>query len=83
MLDIINAFWHRENLVLDPECPTSLKSMYNDLREIGLRQMWLGFLPIGMVDYQESHYQQIGSRKSAKKWGLDLVQKIMCVTHGL
>ena len=83
MLEIITAFWHGENLVLDPECPQALKSMYNTLRDIGLHQMWLGFLPVGMVEYQESYYQQIGSRKSSKKWGLDLVQKMLRATHGL
>ena len=57
--------------------------MYNTLRDIGLHQMWLGFLPVGMVEYQESYYQQIGSRKSSKKWGLDLVQKMLRATHDL
>ena len=55
MLEIITTFWHGEDLVLDPGCPKSLKSMYNNLREIGLHQTWLGFLPIGMIDYQDSH----------------------------
>ena len=36
MLEIITAFWHGENLVLDPECPQALKSMYNTLSDIGL-----------------------------------------------
>ena len=82
-LKIINAFWHGENLVLDPQFPKHLESMFNNVREISLYQMWLYFLPIGMVDCQESHYQQIGSRKSAKEWGLDLVQKTLRITYGL
>ena len=45
--------------------------------------MWLGFLPVGMVEYQETYYQQIGSRKSAKKWDHDFVQKMIRATHGL
>ena len=36
MLEIITAFWHGENLVLDPECSQALKSMYNILRDIDL-----------------------------------------------
>ena len=67
MLEIITVFLHGENLVLDHECPKSLKPMCNNLREIGLHQMWLGFLPIGMVECQKSCYQQIGSRNSLKK----------------
>ena len=45
--------------------------------------MWLGLLPIGMVECQASYYQQIGSRKSAKKWGLDFIQKMLRATYGL
>ena len=83
MLEIITVFLHGENLVLDHECPKSLKPMCNNLREIGLHQMWLGFLPIGMVECQKSCYQQIGSRNSLKKQGLDLVQKMLREIHGL
>ena len=36
-----------------------------------------------MIEYQESYYQQICSRKSANKWGLDLVQKLLRATHTL
>ena len=46
LLEIITTFWHGENLILDPDCPQSLKSMYNTLRDIGLHQTWLGFLLI-------------------------------------
>ena len=53
------------------------------MRDIGLNQMWLGFLPVGMIEYQANYYQQIGSKKSAKKWGLDFVQKMLRATHGL
>ena len=66
MLELITALWHGENLVLDAECPQDLKSMYSTLRDIGLCQMWLGLLPVGMVNYQANYYLQIGSRKSAK-----------------
>ena len=83
LLEIITSFWHEKNLVLDPECPQVLKSMYNTLRDKGLHQMWLGFLPVGMVDYRETYYQQIESRKSTKKWGHDFVQKMIRATHGL
>ena len=57
--------------------------MCNNIREIDLHQMWLGFLPIGTVDCHKSYYQQIDSSQNAKKWGLDLFQKILRATHGL
>ena len=69
MLELITTLWYGEHLILDPEYPQDLKSMYNTLRDIGLHQMWLGILPIGMVEYYSNYYLQIGSRKSAKKWG--------------
>ena len=36
-----------------------------------------------MVEYQANYYLQNGSRKSAKKCGLDLIQKMLRATHGL
>ena len=45
--------------------------------------MWLGLLPIGMVEYQTQYYEQIGSKTSAKKWSVDLVQKMLRATHVL
>ena len=83
LLEIITAFWHGENLILDKECPKSLKHIYNTLRDIGLHQMWMGMIPVGMIEYQTEYYQLIGSKKSGKKWGLDLVQKIIRATHSL
>ena len=62
MLEIITAFWHSDNLVLDSECPKALNYMYTTLRETSLHQMWLDLLPLGMVEYQASYYQQICSR---------------------
>ena len=56
MLEFITTFWHGENLVLDPECPQPLKSMYYTLMYIGLHQMWLGLSPVGMVECQANYY---------------------------
>ena len=83
LLEIITAFWHGDNLTLDEECPQSLTNIYNILRDIGLNQMWMGMIPVGMIEHQTEHYQLIGSKKSGKKWGLDLVQKMIRATHGL
>lgn len=57
--------------------------MLKNPREIYLHQMCLGFLPIGMVEFQKSYYQQIGSSKSTKNWGLDIVQKMLRANDGL
>ena len=51
MLELITVLWYGENLVLDPECPPDLKSMYNSLRDIDLHRICLGLLPVGMVEY--------------------------------
>ena len=45
--------------------------------------MWMGMIPVGMIEHQTEYYQQIGSRKSGKKWGLDFVQKMVRATHSL
>ena len=77
MLELITTLWHSGNLILDSECCQDLKPMYNTLRDIGLYQIWLCLLHTGMVEYKANYYLQIGSRKSAKKWGLDFVQKML------
>ena len=43
----------------------------------------MGMIPVGMIAHQTEYYQQIGSRKSGRKWGLDLVQKMVRATNGL
>mmetsp|Transcript_9156 Transcript_9156/g.9268 ORF Transcript_9156/g.9268 Transcript_9156/m.9268 type:complete len:127 (-) Transcript_9156:554-934(-) len=69
LLEILTSFWHGENLILDQDCPQSLKNMYTTLKDIGLNQIWLGLLPVGMIEYQANYSQQIGSKKSAKNGG--------------
>ena len=68
MIEFITASWHGENLSLDPECPQDLKPIYNTSRDIGLHRMWLGLLPVGMVEYQANYYLQIGSRQVLLNW---------------
>ena len=83
LLDLLTLFWHGEEITLDADCPPMLKNVYNIILEIGLHQMWTGFLPVGMVQFREEYYLQIGSRRSGKKWGTDFVGKMIRATHGL
>ena len=45
--------------------------------------MWSGFLPVGLIEYQHSHYQLLGKRNSGKEWGTKLVGKLLRATHHL
>ena len=62
-------------MVLDTECDKGLQSIYNIMREVKLHHIWKDFLPVGMIDFQAQYYHQIGSKKSAKHWGSDLIKK--------
>lgn len=75
--EILTAFWHDENLTLNPVCPQSLKYMYNTLRDIEFHQMWLGLIYVGMVKRQATYYLQIESRESAKNGVLILFKKCL------
>ena len=75
LLDLLTLFWHGEEITLDADCPPMLKNVYNIILEIGLHQMWTGFLPVGMVEFQEEYYLQIGSRRSGKNGELILLGK--------
>ena len=45
--------------------------------------MWTGLLPNNLVEMQRQYYILSSSRKSAKKWGVDLVGKILRATHSI
>ena len=83
LLDLLTSFWHGEEITLDADVPPMLQNMYKTMVEIGLHQMWTGFLPAGMVQFQEEYYLHIGSKRSGKKWGTDFVGKMIRATHGL
>ena len=83
LLDLLTSFWHGEEVTLEADCPPMLQNIYKKIRDIGLHQMWTGFLPVGMVQFQEEYYLQIGSRRSGRKWGTDFVGKMIRATHGL
>ena len=68
---------------MDPESPPILTSIYQIMRDIGLHQMWQGFLPVGMVDFQHQYYLQQGSRRTGKQWGVTFVGKMIRATHRL
>ena len=38
------------------------------MRDVGLHKMWIDFLLVGMIEFLEQYYNQIGSKKSAKHW---------------
>lgn len=39
LLYLINAFWHREEVLMDTDYPPALASSYQIMRDIGLQQM--------------------------------------------
>jgi len=56
LLELSTSFWHGEEVTLDADCPPMLQNVYKTILEIGLHQMWTGFLPVGMVQFQEEYY---------------------------
>ena len=83
LLHIISKFWHNEEPTLDSDCHPQYLTMYNILQDIGVHNMWKGLLPIYLVPLQNHYYQEIGSRKTATKWGTDFVGKMLRATHNL
>ena len=83
LLDLLSLYWHGEEVLMGPDYPPRLTSIYQIMRDIGLHQMWQGFLPVGMVDFQQQYYLQQGSRRTGKQWGVTFVSKMIRATHGL
>ena len=45
--------------------------------------MCTGILPIHLLDVQQQYYDYIGSKKTARKWSIDLVGKMLRAAHRL
>ena len=65
---------------MDVDSPITYRKISSIMREIGVQSMWMGFLPLGMVEQQSYHYQIIGSRRSGRKWGETFVGKMLRAT---
>ena len=67
LLEILASFWYGDDIILDDESSKSLQTVYNIMQDIGLHQMWMGFLPVGIIELQEEYYQHMVSKTSANK----------------
>ena len=56
LLDVLTSFWHGEEVILGQDGPPMLQNIYRTIIEIGLHQMWMGFLPVEMVQFQDDYY---------------------------
>jgi len=83
LLAMITSFWKNQLPSHDEDTPPQLHKIYNILREIGVQSMWSGFLPLGLIEYQHSHYQLLGKRNTGNSWGNKLVGKLLRATHQL
>ena len=45
--------------------------------------MWRGLLPNHLLEVYDPYYKFIGSRKGARKWGVDFVGKMLRASHSL
>ena len=51
--ELITAFWYNNSYKLDIDVPYVYQEVYTALREIGVVYMWMGLLPVHLVDLQE------------------------------
>ena len=70
-------------LALDPDTPYMYRQQYDMMLELGVQSMWRGFIPCGLTDIQQFHYKQIGSRRSGKRWGEQLIGHMLRATLNL
>ena len=68
-LQVIVNFWFGEEYIIDSDSEQEYGRVYNTMKEIGVSQMWCGFIPRNMIVIQDSYFQSIGSPKSGKEWG--------------
>ena len=83
LLQAITALWFGRDPEFEADDPQELCAMWDTMVDIGPQSMWLGLLPIGMVDFQHAYYRSIGESKTGSKWGEQLVGKMLRVTLNL
>ena len=83
LLQAITALWFGRDPEFEADDPQELRAMWDTMVDIGPQSMWLGLLPIGMVDFQHAYYRSIGESKTGSKWGEQLVGKMLRVTLNL
>ena len=59
-------FWYGESYNIEDDSEQDYTKVYNTLKEIGVSQMWSGFIPKHMVELQDSYYRSIESNKNGK-----------------
>ena len=42
LLELLTPFWHEKEVTLDEDCPPMLHNIYQNIRDIGLYQIWIG-----------------------------------------
>ena len=77
ILQIITAFWHGTSPALDETDPYIYREIYTALREMGVASMWMGLLPIHLVEAQDLHYRINGCRRRGAKWASELVGRML------
>ena len=83
LFSLIHSQWNQLDLPQDEDFTIEHRKLYETMREIGTQSMWMGLLPANMIDMQQQYYAIQGSRRSGKKWGEQLVGKLLKVTHNL
>ena len=66
LLQMIENFWFGEEYIIDSDSEQEYRRVYNIIKEIGVSQMWSGFIPRGMTSIQDNYFQSIGSLKTGK-----------------
>ena len=75
--EIITVFWHGKSPKLEADAPYIYREVYMALREMGVGSMWMGLLPIHIIDIQEQYYRLYCSRRRCITWVRDLVGKML------
>lgn len=83
LLHMITSLWFGRIPSFDNDASFLLRKMWAVMAEMGNQSMWLGFLPRGMVAFQQAYYQSLGLKKTGSKWASRLVGRMLRVTHSL
>ena len=59
---------------------TGTGRMLDVLQEIGTATTWMRILPINLCTMQDRYYNMMGIRSSGKRWGTELINKVLRAT---
>ena len=77
---LLYSLWYGKQPIFNEDETIELIKVWNVLQEIGTASTWMKILPTNLCSIQNRYYNMMGIKSSNKKWGTELINKVLRVT---